>query len=238
MHDGKFEQIYFIFRLFETQQIHLKSRGLLSMSWFVDSLKHFSKRETKTKLVLRGKQAMNISFLRYQAFDTTRPRQNGRHFTDDIFKWIFVNENVWNFIEISLKFVPRCPINNILMMVRLPTHICVPRPQCVHRDIFKCNFLERNICNSFKFRCSILLGIELTIIHHWLWEWLRRADANVAFAPPSRRHWCQRWQSSLTHEYASPGPMSYPRTKWPSFRRHFRMHIHEWKVLYFDSNFT
>ena len=26
--------------------------------------------------------------------NTLRPRQNGRHFADDIFKWIFLNENV------------------------------------------------------------------------------------------------------------------------------------------------
>ena len=26
--------------------------------------------------------------------NTLRPRQNGRHFPDDIFKWIFLNENV------------------------------------------------------------------------------------------------------------------------------------------------
>ena len=31
---------------------------------------------------------------------------NGRHFADDIFKWIFLNENVWIPIKISLKFVP------------------------------------------------------------------------------------------------------------------------------------
>ena len=81
---------------------------------------------------------------------TLRPRQNGRHFPDDILKWIFLNENVWISINISLKFVPRGPINNIPtlvqvtarrrpgdkplsepMMVRLPTHICVTRPQWV-----------------------------------------------------------------------------------------------------------
>ena len=38
---------------------------------------------------------------------------NGRHFPDDIFKWIFVNENAWISINISLKFVPKSPINNI-----------------------------------------------------------------------------------------------------------------------------
>ena len=39
--------------------------------------------------------------------NTLRPRQNGRHFADDIFKCIFLNENVWIPIEISLKFVPK-----------------------------------------------------------------------------------------------------------------------------------
>ena len=80
--------------------------------------------------------------------NTLRPRQNGRHFPNDIFKWIFLNGNVWISTNISLKFVPRGPINNIPtlvqvmawrrpgdkplsepMMVRLPTHICVTRPQ-------------------------------------------------------------------------------------------------------------
>ena len=40
-------------------------------------------------------------------------RQNGRHFPDDISKWIFKNENAWIWIKISFKFVPRGPINNI-----------------------------------------------------------------------------------------------------------------------------
>ena len=69
-------------------------------------------------------------------------------FPDDILKWIFLNENVWILIEISLKFVPRGPIYNIPalvqimawhwpgdkplsepMMVSLLTHICITRPQ-------------------------------------------------------------------------------------------------------------
>ena len=41
-----------------------------------------------------------------------RPRQNGRHFADDMFKCIFLNENVWIPIEISPKFVPKGSINN------------------------------------------------------------------------------------------------------------------------------
>ena len=82
--------------------------------------------------------------------NTLRPWQKGRHFPDDTFKCIFMNENVGISINISLKFVPKGLINNIPalvqimawhrpgdkplsepMVVRLPTHICVTRPQWV-----------------------------------------------------------------------------------------------------------
>ena len=46
-------------------------------------------------------------------------RENGRPFPDDIFKCIFVNENVWISITISLKFVLNGPINNIPAMVQI-----------------------------------------------------------------------------------------------------------------------
>ena len=87
----------------------------------------------------------------YEPFNTLRPRRNEQHFADDIFKRIFFNENVWISIKISLKFVPKGSINNIPalvqimawcrpgdkplsepMMVSLPTHICVTRPQWVN----------------------------------------------------------------------------------------------------------
>ena len=55
----------------------------------------------------------HICFTWPQWVNTLRPRQNGRHFPHDIFKWIFLNENVWILINISLKFVPKGPINNI-----------------------------------------------------------------------------------------------------------------------------
>ena len=77
-----------------------------------------------------------------QFVNTLRPIQNGRHFTDDIFKGILLNENIWISHKISLKFVPGVRINNIMawrrsgdaplsgtMMVSLLTHICVTRPQ-------------------------------------------------------------------------------------------------------------
>ena len=83
-------------------------------------------------------------------FNTLRPRQNGRRFADDVFKCIFLNENAWILLKISLKFVPKVPINNMPalvqilawrrsgdkplsepMMVNLLTHICVTRLQWV-----------------------------------------------------------------------------------------------------------
>ena len=45
-------------------------------------------------------------------FNSLSPGQNGRHFADDSFIYIFVNETFCIFINISLKFVPMDPINN------------------------------------------------------------------------------------------------------------------------------
>ena len=49
--------------------------------------------------------------------NTFRPWQNGPHFTDDIFKCIFLNENLWVSVNVSLKFVPKGQINNIPALV-------------------------------------------------------------------------------------------------------------------------
>ena len=84
--------------------------------------------------------------------NTLRPRQNGRHFLDDIFNCIFLNENIWISNKISLKFVPKGQINNIPalvqimawrrpgdkplfepMMVSRLMHNCITRPQWVKR---------------------------------------------------------------------------------------------------------
>ena len=37
---------------------------------------------------------MDSHYLRHLSFNTLRPRQNGRHFADDTFNCIFLNENV------------------------------------------------------------------------------------------------------------------------------------------------
>ena len=55
---------------------------------------------------------MNAVFPRGQPVNTLRPRQNDSHFLDDILKCISFNENVGISIEVSLKIVPKCQINN------------------------------------------------------------------------------------------------------------------------------
>ena len=91
------------------------------------------------------------SFSARYLFNTLRPRWNRRHFADDIFKCILLNETVLISIKISLKFIPKGPINYIpalvpIMAWRRPgdkplsepmmiislTHICVTRPQWVN----------------------------------------------------------------------------------------------------------
>ena len=104
----------------------------------------------------RGKYEIKCNLCADQV-NTFRPRQNGRHFADDVFKCIFLTENVWILLKISLKFVPKGPINNIPslvqvmawrrpgdkplsepMMVSLLTHICVARIQWVKAGLRLC----------------------------------------------------------------------------------------------------
>ena len=73
-------------------------------------------------------QSVNISISKYvsvapfgfrwpQTHWHIEPRQNGYHFADDMFKCIFLNENVRISINISMKFVPKVQIDNIPALV-------------------------------------------------------------------------------------------------------------------------
>ena len=116
--------------------------------------------------------------------NTLRPRQNGRHFADAIFKSIFLNENVWISIKISLKFVPKCPINNIPalvqimawrwpgdkslsepMMVSLPMNICVTPPQWVKNKFYIDNIFIYHEC--FTHACISIFYILPLLAHSW-----------------------------------------------------------------------
>ena len=51
--------------------------------------------------------------------DSSPPEQNGRHFADDFFRCIFVNENFCILINSSLNFVPKGPIDNHPALVQI-----------------------------------------------------------------------------------------------------------------------
>ena len=89
--------------------------------------------------------------------NTLRPRQNDRQFPDDIFKNMFLYENMEISIEISLMFILNGLIKNIIipalvqimgwrrpgdkplsepMMASLLPYICVTRPQWVNFTLF------------------------------------------------------------------------------------------------------
>ena len=64
---------------------------------------------------------------------TLRLRQSGHHFADDIFECIFLNAHLWIVIKISLKFVPKGQINNIILInVGYLTEACLTGPQWLY----------------------------------------------------------------------------------------------------------
>ena len=96
-----------------------------------------------------------------------RPRQNGCYFPDNNFTCIFLNENVWILLNISLHFVPKVRINNIsalvqimawrqpgdkslseLMVVSLLMHICVIQPHWVNKTHTYKSLLYVEWCNT------------------------------------------------------------------------------------------
>ena len=100
--------------------------------------------------IIKTKQSWDRLIHTFGNLNTLRPRQNGRHFADDTFKRIFMNENIEISIKISLKFVPKGSINSIQALVQKMawrrlgdkplsepmlfsslTHICVTWPQWV-----------------------------------------------------------------------------------------------------------
>ena len=121
-----------------------------------------------------------------EATNTLRSRQDGRHFADDIFMCNFFNENCCILIKFSLKYVRKGPIDidptlvQIMawrrsgdkplsepMMISLPTHICVTRPQWVNDNNWK-GF--RYIWPRFQF----ILAMYCVYMGRIMWEIIRK----------------------------------------------------------------
>ena len=119
---------------------------MVDMEWTLNSFV-LIREDASCELSCAGQQPCD--YLRL-FFKSMGPRQNGRLFTDDTFKRIFLNENIRISTKNSLKFVPKGLIINILalvlimawhlpggkplsepMLVRSLTYICVTRTQWV-----------------------------------------------------------------------------------------------------------
>ena len=132
-------------------------------------------------------------------FNTLRSKQNGRHFPDNIFICIFLNENIRISVKISLKFIPKGPINTIpalvqkmacrrpgnkplsvLMMVRLPMHICVTQPHWVKHT-------HSTTFGRFPTTGPLLWGV-LWVFYH---QFYRKNDYVITHYIILRCQWCQ-----------------------------------------------
>ena len=124
--------------------------------------------------------------------NTLRPRQDGRHFADDIFTCIFFNENCCILIKFSLDNDPSLvqimawrrsgdkPLSEP-MMISSPTHRCVTRPQWVKlrpnawsgpKDISTTNLCETPVVDQKMYPILIDTGwiIFIEMFNSNLWQ--------------------------------------------------------------------
>ena len=125
---------------------------------------------------------------------TLRPRQNGHYFPDDIFKCIFLNENIRISTKISLKLVPNVPINNITalvqtmawrcpgdkplsepMEVNLLTHICVTRRQWINPPATEPGIFNENFADIMVAEALLLASPT----HQHLWYWVCKISCHL-----------------------------------------------------------
>ena len=138
---------------------------------------------------------VTLETTRSNFFNTLRPRQDGRHFADDIFTCNFFNEKCCILIKFSLKYVRKGPIDNNAalvqimawcrsgdkpisepMIISLPTHICVTRPQWVKEGTIGIEFTTlRRYVTSRYFRLARFLEGRLHGHGHFVvWQSLRK----------------------------------------------------------------
>ena len=137
----------------EAQYVHTPALATVCNERLLDICMHII--QESIAMCLDGGMIRTPSRGSFNTLSMLRPRQSGRHFDRRHFQIHFLfNENAWTLIKISLKFVPKGPINNIpalvqtmagrrpgdkplsgSMMVSLLTHkhdICVTRPQWIN----------------------------------------------------------------------------------------------------------
>ena len=129
----------------------------------------------------------------FYIINTLRSRQNGRHFADDIFKGIFLN-------EISFKFVPKGPINYIPALVQ----IIAWRVQATSR------YLKQYWLTYQRIYASLGLNELSKTFLRECWVNILRPRQNGRHFPDTFKRFCQKenvWISiKISLKFFSQGP--------------------------------
>ena len=88
-------------------------KSILKICKKIQEMRIGQRKDARTEL----KMKRSHQYKPFNDVNTLWPGQNGRHFADDKFRCIFVNENVCISFENSLKFVAGGPINNTATLV-------------------------------------------------------------------------------------------------------------------------
>ena len=183
---------------------------------------------------LSGYTGHHLNGIHQYLLNTLRPRQNRCHFTANVFKCNFLNEIVWIPIKISLKFVPKGPINNNPALVQimawhqtgnnkpLPepmmlsslTHICLTRPQWVnhyHINQFVTLAFATPTTENYLNSSPLVLHICVSELGQ---NWFRQCHSNnrklFELISPSAAYMCQ-WIGS---ELVPTMPLQQQKTIW------------------------
>ena len=99
----------------------------------------------------------------FMTLNMLRPEQNGRHFAGDIFKRIFLRENLRILVKFSPKFVHRGPPHNITTLVEIMA-CSLTEPIHYHHQDPRCH-MARSQCIDMMSAC-FLVPITLWSLTH------------------------------------------------------------------------
>ena len=117
--EGCLEQKRFVHAVCFINEMLMFSRLHIFSSFLVSNVRHGDLSHLLFLACRREDLWERNYYLRWTVVNISEPRKNGHQFSDDIFKCLYLNKNVWISIRISLMFVPKGPINNIPALVQI-----------------------------------------------------------------------------------------------------------------------
>ena len=102
-----------------SKQINMTPCSALSGWWMTKALSALHRSQSISHKIWTQFVVLYFVVFISSVVNSFRPRQNRPHFADNDFKYNFLNENVWILIKVSLKFVPKGPINHIPALVQI-----------------------------------------------------------------------------------------------------------------------